>query len=115
MHHREIAVLRAGRVRRPRVLQRRPFGRKVIALVEHLHPVVFPVGDEHAGSEYASVIYIGSAPDCAKNRAYLPKQKQTFLQGRSAPDFAAMDFEVDFKGRATEEDLTDLGRAQMGF
>jgi hypothetical protein len=26
-----------------------------------------------------------------------------------------MDFEVDFKGRATEGDLTDLGRAQMGF
>jgi len=73
------------------------------------------VGDEHKGSEYASVIYIGSAPDCAKNRAYLPKQRQAFLQGRSAPDFAVMDFEVDFKGRATEADLTDLGRAQMGF
>jgi Gig2-like len=73
------------------------------------------VGDEHKGSEYASVIYIGSAPDCPKNRAYLPKQRQSFLQGRSAPDFAVMDFEVDFKGRATEADLTDLGRAQMGF
>ena len=73
------------------------------------------VGDEHSGKEYASVIYIGSAPDCAKNRAYLPKQKEAFLAGRSAPDFAAMDFEVDFKGRATEADLTDLGRAQMGF
>jgi len=73
------------------------------------------VGDEHAGREYASVLYIGSAPDCPKNRAYLPKQKQAFLDGRSAPDFAAMDFEVDFQGRATEKDLTDLGRAQMGF
>jgi hypothetical protein len=73
------------------------------------------VADEHRGSEYASVIYIGSAPDCPKNRAYLPKQKQAFLHGRSAPDFAAMDLEVDFKGRATEKDLTDLGRAQMGF
>jgi hypothetical protein len=73
------------------------------------------LGDEHAGSEYSSVIYIGSAPDCPKNRAYLPKQRDAFLQGRSAPDFAAMDFEVDFKGRATAEDLTDLGRAQMGF
>ena len=60
------------------------------------------VGDEHAGKEYASVIYIGSAPDCPKNRAYLPKQKGAFLEGRSAPDFAAMDFEVDFEGRATE-------------
>ena len=73
------------------------------------------VGDEHAGSEYASVIYIGSAPDCPKNRAYLPAQRDAFLQGRSAPDFAPMDFEVDFKGRAGEADLTDLGRAQMGF
>jgi len=26
-----------------------------------------------------------------------------------------MDFEVDFKGRATADDLSDLGRAQMGF
>jgi hypothetical protein len=73
------------------------------------------VADEHAGKEFASVIYIGSAPDCAKNRAYLPKQKAAFLAGRSAPDFAAMDLEVDFKGRATEADLTPLGRQQMGF
>jgi hypothetical protein len=73
------------------------------------------VGDEHAGDEYASVIYIGAAPDCPKNRAYLPKQQEAFLAGRSAPDFAAMDLEVDFTGRATEEDLTPLGRMQMGF
>ena len=73
------------------------------------------VADEHAGKDYASVIYIGSAPDCAKNRAYLPKQKEAFLAGRSAPDFAAMDFEVDFKGRATPDDLTAMGREQMGF
>ncbi|HEX7086165.1 MAG TPA: YbiU family protein [Vicinamibacterales bacterium] len=73
------------------------------------------VADRHAGTEYASVIYIGSAPDCPKNRAYLPKQREAFLAGRSAPDFAPMDFEVDFVGRATEADLTPLGRQQMGF
>lgn len=73
------------------------------------------VGDKHAGNEYASVIYIGSAPDCAKNRAYLPKQRAAFLSGRSAPDFAPMDLEVDFTGRATETDLTPLGRTQMGW
>src|SRR5580658_3308799 len=73
------------------------------------------VGDEHAGADYASVIYIGSAPDCPRNRAYLPRQQAAFLAGRSAPDFAAMDFEVDFKGRATVKDLTELGRQQMGF
>ena len=73
------------------------------------------VADEHAGKEYASVIYIGSAPDCAKNRAYLPGQKAAFLAGKSPPDFAPMNFEVDFNGRATEADLTALGRKQMGF
>jgi hypothetical protein len=73
------------------------------------------VADEHAGKEYASVIYIGSAPDCTKNRAYLPGQKAAFLAGKTPPDFAQMNFEVDFKGRATEKDLTDLGRKQMGF
>lgn len=73
------------------------------------------VADEHSGSEYASVIYIGSAPDCPENRAYLPRQRDAFLEGRSAPDFAPMDFEVDFKGRATVDDLTALGRAQMGM
>ena len=30
-------------------------------------------------------------------------RSDAFLAGRSAPDFAAMDFEVDFKGRATEK------------
>jgi hypothetical protein len=73
------------------------------------------VADKHAGNDYASVIYIGSAPDCAKNRAYLLKQRDAFLAGRSAPDFAAMDLEVDFSGRATEGDLTPLGRIQMGW
>ena len=56
------------------------------------------VGDEHAGKEYASVIYIGSAPDCPKNRAYLPKQKEAFLAGRSAPDFARDGFRGRFQG-----------------
>ena len=73
------------------------------------------VADKHGGREYASVMYIGSAPDCPKNRTYLPRQKEAFLSGRSGPDFAPMDFEVDFTGRATERDLTPLGRMQMGF
>ncbi len=77
--------------------------------------VCHSVANEQRGHEPACVLYIGSAPDCAKNRAYLPRQKAAFLAGRSAPDFAAMDFEVDFAGRATESDLTDLGRQQMGF
>ena len=42
-------------------------------------------------------------------------KRQPFLAGKSPPDFAPMNFEVDFKGRATVADLTDLGRRQMGF
>jgi Protein of unknown function (DUF1479) len=80
------------------------------------HPdVVHAVEDENRGRGYSSVIYIGAAPDCAKNREFLPLQKAAFLAGRSSPDFAAEDYEVDFEGRATETDLTPLGRRQMGF
>lgn len=80
------------------------------------HPdVVHAVEDANRGTGYSSVVYIGSAPDCAKNRAFLPLQKEAFLAGRSSPDFAAEDYEVDFIGRATEADLSPLGRRQMGF
>jgi len=80
------------------------------------HPdVVHAVGNEHRGSDYASVIYIGASPSCEKNKHYAAKQAQSFLVGKSAPDFAAEDYEVNFKGRATIDDLTDLGKQQMGL
>ena len=80
------------------------------------HPdVVHAVGNEHRGKDYANVIYIGASPVCAKNRAYALRQASSFMSGRSAPDFAAEDYEVDFKGRATISDLTDLGKRQMGL
>jgi hypothetical protein len=73
------------------------------------------VENEHAGKGYSNVIYIGASPRCEKNRLYAVKQAKAFLEGRSAPDFAAEDYEVDFKNRATVNDLTDLGRAQMAL
>lgn len=80
------------------------------------HPdVVHGVGNEHHGKDYASVIYIGASPVCGKNTAYALRQAGSFMSGRSAPDFAAEDYEVDFKGRATIDDLTDLGKRQMGL
>jgi len=80
------------------------------------HPdVVHAVGNEHNGREFASVIYIGASPVCAKNKAYAQRQASHFLDGRSAPDFAAEDYEVDFKGRATVDDLTQLGKEQMAL
>jgi hypothetical protein len=80
------------------------------------HPdTVHAVEKEHAGKNYSNVIYIGASPRCEKNRLYAVKQARAFLEGKSAPDFAPEDYEVDFKGRATLADLTDLGRAQMAL
>lgn len=80
------------------------------------HPdIVHAVEDEHRGKGYSNVMYIGAAPRCAKNAAFLERQKPAFLAGRSSPDFAAEDYEVGYRGRATVDDLTELGRKQMGF
>lgn len=80
------------------------------------HPdVVHAVADEHQGDTYSNVIYIGSAPYCETNAAYLEDQKEAFLAGESPPDFVATDYETDYEGRATLDDLTDLGRRQMGI
>jgi hypothetical protein len=77
--------------------------------------VVHAVENEHNGTGYSNVMYIPSAPGCTKNFAYLAKQAPAFLSGRTPPDFAADDFEIDFVGRATVDDLTDLGRSQLGL
>ncbi len=80
------------------------------------HPdIVHAVEDEHNGASYSNVVYVGASPRCEKNAAYAKKQAEAFLAGRSAPDFAPEDYEIDFSGRATLDDLTDLGRAQMGI
>ncbi len=80
------------------------------------HPdVIHAVEGEHRGRGYSNVMYIGAAPWCAKNAAFLPRQAERFLAGRSAPDFAAEDYEVDFQGRAQSTDLSPLGQQQMGL
>jgi len=75
--------------------------------------VVHAVENEHTGSGYSNVLYIAPAPGCAKNSAYLKKQAPAFVMGKTPPDFAPDDFEVDFVGRATERDLTEMGRKQL--
>ena len=78
------------------------------------HPdVIHSVANEHQGDDYANVIYVGASPVCAKNKAYARRQADAFHAGRSAPDFASEDYEVNFEGRATIADLTELGRLQL--
>jgi hypothetical protein len=77
--------------------------------------VVHAVENEHKGRGYSNVMYIAATVGCPKNSAYLARQAAAFLTGKTPPDFAPDDFEVDFRGRATEDDLTALGRSQMGL
>jgi hypothetical protein len=77
--------------------------------------IIHAVEDHHTGSGWSNVIYIGAAPWCEKNEAFAAKQAPRFLAGRSSPDFAPEDYELDFPGRAMVGDLTALGRKQMGL
>ena len=80
------------------------------------HPdVVHAVEDHHTGKGYSNVVYVGSTPYCEKNLIYAKKQSQKFLQGKSPPDFAAEDYEVAYKNRATIKDLTLLGKKQLAL
>ena len=80
------------------------------------HPdVVHAVEDLHSGSGYSNVVYVGSTPYCKKNLEYTKKQAQKFLEEKSPPDFAAEDYEVSYKNRATLKDLSALGKKQLGL
>ena len=91
-----------------------PVGQNVRLLIT-ASDVIHAVEDKHNGTGYSNVMYIGAAPDCAKNRAFLRKQRDAFESGRSSPDFVAEDYEVDFADRFLPSDLTPLGRRQMGY
>ena len=80
------------------------------------HPdVVHAVEDNHNGLNYSNVVYVGSTPYCEKNLVYIKKQSLKFLDGKSPPDFASEDYEINYKGRAKIDDLTDLGKKQLGL
>jgi hypothetical protein len=80
------------------------------------HPdVIHAVENENRGNAYSNVIYIGAAPWCEKNAQFLPRQSAAFLTGKSSPDFAAEDYEVDFAHRALLDDLSALGKKQWGL
>ncbi|CAB9527484.1 Protein of unknown function (DUF1479) [Seminavis robusta] len=82
------------------------------------HPdVVHAVESEHSGDGYSNVLYMGAAPLCDKNARYLQRQREHFQQhGKTPPDFCQGGIEVGFTTqKATPDDLSDLGRLQMGF
>lgn len=77
--------------------------------------IIHAVEGANTSENWANVIYIGASPACKKNEAFAARQSQAFLSGKSSPDFAPEDYEINFKNRATLDDLTELGRKQMGL
>ena len=80
------------------------------------HPdVVHAVEEKHKGKNYSNVIYVGATPYCKKNIDYIKKQSKKFIEGKSPPDFAPEDYEVNYKGRVTVNDLSELAKKQLGL
>lgn len=77
--------------------------------------VIHAVENEHNGEFDSNVMYIAAVPWCEKNAAYLQKQLPAFIAGKTPPDFAPDDFEVNFVGRATQDMLSEQGQRQLGF
>jgi len=80
------------------------------------HPdVVHAVEDKHLGENFSNVVYVGATPYCKKNIDYIKKQSKKFLEGKSPPDFAPEDYEVNYSGRVTINDLNELAKKQLGL
>jgi hypothetical protein len=71
------------------------------------------VGDAANDSRWGNVMYIGAAPRCPRNDVYTSSMFDRFVRGASPVDFPSDDFEVDFEGRATVDDLNDVGWSFM--
>ena len=80
------------------------------------HPdVIHAVEDKHSGKNYSNVVYVGATPYCKKNLDYTIKQSKKFLEGKSPPDFAPEDYEINYKGRIKIGDLSLLAKKQLAL
>ena len=60
-------------------------------------------------------VYVGATPYCKKNLDYTIKQSKKFLEGKSPPDFAPEDYEINYKGRIKLRDLSLLAKKQLAL
>ncbi len=77
--------------------------------------VIHAVADGSNPDRWGNVMYIPASPHCPKNAAYAKRCGQAFLTGASPGDFAPEDYEAGWTGRATLDDLTAVGRDQLGL
>ncbi|KAJ3827220.1 hypothetical protein EV361DRAFT_167826 [Lentinula raphanica] len=76
--------------------------------------VVHSVELEHTGKEDSAVMYIPAMPTTPMNKAYVEKQKESFLQGVSPPDFPKSP--QKFAGNGEPVDfLSPIGLHAMGL
>jgi Protein of unknown function (DUF1479) len=77
--------------------------------------MIHSVGAVQDQKGWGNVMYIPASPWCEKNVAYAAECGKAFLAGTSPTDFAAEDYEVDWAGRPTVDELNATGRAQLGL
>jgi len=76
--------------------------------------VVHSVETEHTGKEDSSVMYIPAMPTTKTNKAYVEKQRESFLQSLSPPDFPKSP--QNFVGTGKVDDfLSPVGLQAMGL
>lgn len=76
--------------------------------------IVHSVADASNDTRWGNVMYIAAAPGCPRNDEYRASMLDRFVGGLSPQDFPAEHFEVDFVGRPTVDDLTEIGRVHFG-
>jgi hypothetical protein len=73
---------------------------------------VAPVTDQKG---WGNVIYIPAAPWCPRNEQYSASVRDAFATGSSPSDFPEEDYERDWVGRFTAEELNRTGRQGLGL
>jgi hypothetical protein len=73
---------------------------------------VAPVTDQNG---WGNVIYIPAAPWCPRNEEYSASVREAFATGSSPSDFPAEDYEREWAGRFTADELNVVGRRGLGL
>ncbi|HEU4347951.1 MAG TPA: YbiU family protein, partial [Actinoplanes sp.] len=71
--------------------------------------LIHSVGAVQDQKGWGNVMYIPASPYCEKNAAYAAACGEAFRKGVSPGDFAAEDYEADWTGRPTVNDLSPIG------
>jgi len=77
--------------------------------------VIHSVANASNDVRWGNVLYIAATPSCPRNDEYRTSMLERFLGGLSPTDFPDEDFEADFRGRPSVDDLNAIGRGHFGL